>query len=171
MARDNWSRILEREYSHASFSGKNISGEIALLRFKKVANPLDVTLGGQIIRIVDDGYYWLQVAPKNENWWITAAFDENKKPLQYYIDVTLKNVIAGGESYFHDPFLDVIFATDGIPYLFDEDELDEALELGIITLEQHKFSHSVAERLMSAFPERLNELEHFCLESLRQLSQ
>ncbi len=171
MARDNWPRILEREYSHTPFCGDNISGEIALLHFTKVAKPLDVTLDNKIIRIIDNGYYWLQIAPKNENWWITAAFDENKKPVQYYIDVTLKNVIDGAESYFFDLFLDVVFAPDGIPHLFDADELDEALARGIITPEQHKFSHSVADRLMSAFPERLNELESFCLESLRRLSQ
>ncbi len=171
MARDPWPRILEREYTHAPFSGENISGEVSLLHFKKVSKPLDVTLDGKVIRIVGDGYYWIQIAPKNENWWITAAFDENKNPVQYYIDVTLKNVIDGSESYFYDLFLDVVFAPNGIPFLFDEDELDEALELGIITPEQHKFSHSIAECLMSAFPERLNELESFCLESLRRLSQ
>lgn len=170
MARDNWQRILEREYTHAPFSSDGISGEISLLRFKKVAKPLDVTLAGKIIRIVDEGYCWLQIAPRNENWWITAAFDENKKAVQYYIDVTLENIIDGGESYFRDLFLDVIFAPDGVPYLFDEDELDEALEKGVITKEQHKFSHGVAARLMAAFPMKITELEQFCLDALRQLS-
>lgn len=171
MSRDNWARVLEREYTHAPFSRDGISGEVALLHFKKVAKPLDVTLAGKTIRILDDGYYWVQVAPKNENWWITAAFDEKKHPAQYYIDVTLENIIDGGESYFRDLFLDVVFAPDGIPYLLDEDELDEALENGVITKEQYKFSHSVADRLMAAFPAKIDELDQFCLESLRQLSR
>jgi len=169
MARDNWSRVISREYRTAPFEHGEYRGEIGVLRFGKVTEPLKVALGGKLVQIVGSGYYWLQVAPEGENWWLTAMFDPEFRPLEYYFDVTLENIIDGSESCFRDLFLDVVVAPDGSPYLLDEDELSAALSENVITKEQYALSHLVAAKLLDAFPQRINELERFCVQSLRQL--
>ena len=171
MARDNWSRVIEREYTHAPFACGGLRGELGLLRFKGVTDPLKVMVGDKLTQVIGDGYYWLQIAPEGENWWLTAMFDPELRPLEYYIDVTLENVIDGADSHYRDLFLDVIVSPSGNACLADEDELDAALAEGVITKAQHLLSHTVADRLMAAFPSRINELERFCRESLRQLSR
>ena len=171
MARDNWSRVISREFRTVSFARAGLSGVMGVLRFGKVREPLKVSVGGRLTQIVGSGYYWLQVAPEGEHWWLTAMLDPEFRPLEYYFDVTLENFPDGDDSYFHDLFLDVVVAPDGSPYLLDEDELDEALAEGIITPDQHRLAHETAAMLMNAFPAHINELERFCTESLRQLAQ
>lgn len=171
MARDNWSRVISREYRTTEFSVDGHHGVIGILRFGKVREPLKVSVGSRLVQIVGSGYYWLQVAPEGEHWWLTAMFDPSMRPLEYYFDITLENRIDGDESSFRDLFLDVVVAADGSPYLLDEDELDAALAEGVITPEEHALSHETAAKLLGAFPARINELERFCIESLRQLSR
>ena len=171
MARDNWNRVISREYRTAEFARGELHGVVGMLRFGRVREPLKVAVGGRLVQIVGSGYYWLQIAPEGEHWWLTAMFDPSMRVLEYYFDVTLENTLDGAESSFRDLFLDVVGAADGSPYLLDEEELDAALAEGVITPEEHALSHETAAKLLDAFPARINELERFCIESLRQLSQ
>ena len=171
MARDNWNRVISREYRTAEFARGELHGVVGMLRFGRVREPLKVAVGRRLVQIVGSGYYWLQIAPEGEHWWQTAMFDPSMRVLEYYFDVTLENTLDGAESSFRDLFLDVVVAADGSPYLLDEEELDAALAEGVITPEEHALSHETAAKLLDAFPARINELERFCIESLRQLSQ
>lgn len=170
MARDSWSRIISREFTHAPIRQAPFGGVMGLLRFTKVSEPLKVMVGDRLVQVVGSGYYWLQIAPEGEHWWLTAMFDPSLRPLEYYFDVTLENHLDGGESYFDDLFLDVVISPDGSPYLLDEDELDIALSEGVITKEQHTLSHRIADSILAEFPMKINLLEKFCRQSIRQLS-
>ena len=170
MARDNWNRVISREYRTAEFTRGELHGVVGMLRFGRVREPLKVAVGGRLVQIVGSGYYWLQIAPEGEHWWLTAMFDPSLRPLEYYFDVTLENHLDGGESYFDDLFLDVVISPDGSPYLLDEDELDIALSEGVITKEQHTLSHRIADSILAEFPMKINLLEKFCRQSIRQLS-
>lgn len=162
MSREGWRRVIEREYSHRSFGLGGITGEVGLLRLKKVSPPLIVEVCGEPVQIAADGYTWLQIAPSGEHWWLTAMYDGNLNLKQYYFDVTLENHI-DIEPYFFDLFLDVSVAADGRASLLDADELDAALAERVITPEQHSLAHQTASRILSAFPSRKAELDRFCL--------
>jgi Protein of unknown function (DUF402). len=59
-----------------------------LIRFSDVKKPISSSLNGRTYDIVADGVYWLQLAPKNENWWLTALYDPDGIFKQFYFDIT-----------------------------------------------------------------------------------
>ena len=60
---------------------------------------------------------------------------------------------------------------DGRLDLLDADELDEALQDGEITAEQHQMAHLWAQELMEELPQQLPKLKVFCEELFEQLKE
>jgi len=161
--REDWSRIIRRSFACESVCLPSLCGEIALLRMDEVREPLYVSLQDRRYCIVNQGYSWLQIAPRGENWWLTCMFDEKGELLQHYFDITLENrVREGGQSSFLDLFLDVVLLREGIAVLLDEDELEEALSAGVIDAEKAALATRTAHMLVHSLPERHEELRRFC---------
>ena len=93
LSRKKWSRILERKYYHEYIENTYFKGEIALIHLIKVTHPRFSYLGGKKVIWIDDNYYWLELAPMNQNYWLTVMFDDKGKIQQYYFDITDKNII------------------------------------------------------------------------------
>ena len=109
MKKTNWKRVTEREYASSVIEEENIKGVASLLFIKKVESPSFKVYKNNIkIKIADEKFYWLQLAIENENYWVTAMYDNNKNIIQYYIDITEKNIIdVKDDSYFYDLFLQI----------------------------------------------------------------
>lgn len=151
IARSDWARVIERSSAYLSLKSDDFTGEIGLIRLNKVRAPLDKQYGGRSVRIIDDGYYWLQIAAADAPYWLTVMFDEQERFIQFYFDISDQNVILdGGKSYFYDLFLDVVMLADGSVYLLDEDELEGALKEGVVTQAQFHKAYRSAEQIMSA---------------------
>lgn len=158
-----WKRLMRRSFACAPFSAGALSGEVALVRMDEVRAPLDVKHGEASVRVAGAGFFWLEAAPRARHWWLTAALDENGGIVQYYFDITLENDIRpGGQSSFLDLFLDVVLTPGGDVYILDRDELDDALQAGEITPQQHALALREAEALARALPAREGELAAFC---------
>ncbi|MEA4831236.1 MAG: DUF402 domain-containing protein [Oscillospiraceae bacterium] len=170
MARDDWSRIEERRsaYMEAEFFG--IKGFAGLLCLDKVKAPLVKGVPGVDVKIVDNGFRWLQFAPKGEHWWLTVMADERGKIVQYYFDITKENVLCEESSYFYDLFLDVVALPDGTVVLLDKDELDAALSENIITENEYKLAINTADILIRKIPENIGHLEQFCYKLFDEMS-
>lgn len=165
LGRLNWSRVIERKDSYCIVSEKNPKIEASLIRIDKVTEKGIGMFRGEKVVIVEEGLSWLQIAVENTHWWLTAMLDEAGNIRQYYFDITLENHLLGSkESWFYDIYLDVVMMPNGEMDLLDENELDEALESGDITEEQHKNAHIWAKNLMKELPEKVPELEKFCKE-------
>ena len=162
IARTEWSRILESAAAYTSVEIPGFSATVGLLHLKKTKAMLVKSVQEMQIKIVDDGYCWLQVAPKNEHWWLTVMFDEMGRLVQYYFDVTLENDVCGAESTFIDLYLDVASQPDGTLELMDQDELDAALADGTITKEQYALAERTGQMLVQGIPANLHRLEEFC---------
>lgn len=163
MERCGWSRIIESDFSHRFIDTDEFVGAVGLLHLKRVKNPLDIIYGIKTVRIVDNDYYWLQLAPQNKNWWLTVMFDDNKELVQFYFDITLENVLLpNGKSYFNDLFLDVVFLPKGQNFLLDEDELNQAIDEGVINKKQYELAKNTADHIIRAFPLRVKQIEKFC---------
>ncbi len=162
ISRSGWLRILERRFALSEFEYPDLSGVAALMELSKVREPLIAEFRGETLKIVDDGYFWLQIAPRGENFWITVMFDEKGKCLQYYFDITKENVIDGEKSHFYDMFLDLVVMPDGRLITLDEDELKEALSDGVITENEFALAWDTHATLTGAIPSRAGELEAFC---------
>lgn len=169
ITRENWPRILQRSFACADNLFPGFHGAVALIRIERVQEPLKVFSCKTSVTLADNGYYWIQLAPKNEHWWLTAMLDSDKNILQYYFDITLENRICGSASKFYDLFLDVVALPDGNFELLDKEELDEALKLHLINHEQYNTATQTADMLMNALPFRIQELNRFmhaCFDAL-----
>lgn len=161
MAREEWPRLISREYAWRAVNAPGFDGEIGLIRILRVREPLFVKAGERELKIADDGYSWLQLAPRFHNWWLTIMLDPLGEIVEYYFDVTLKNVLTGdGRSYFIDMFLDVVALPGGGTWLLDEDELDQALAEGCITQPEYDAARATANALMSWTRASLPDIEH-----------
>ncbi len=172
LGRYHWSRVLEREDYFCQWKQNGQQGEAALIRIKKVSHPGMGQFHGEPVVIADNGYHWLQIAMADTHWWLTAMVDPAGEITQYYFDITLENrLLDSRDSWFTDIYLDVVLMPDGRMDLLDADELDEALESGDITEEQHHLAHLWAKELMATLPENLPQLKIFCEEMYHRLSR
>lgn len=163
MSKPNWKRILQKEYVSKNIIEASKKCSISLLYILELTEPSYKIYNNKKIKIADKNYYWLQIALEDENYWITAMYDDKKKIIQYYIDITLKNVIKDSEdSYFLDLFLDIVKLSTGEIVLLDEDELKEALKEKNITEDEYNLAYKVAERVKTLLENDENYIENIC---------
>ncbi len=162
ITRSTWARIEESRRAFCRFNTESFSGVAYLMELTRVREPLIAEFKGETLKIVDDGYFWLQIAPENENFWITVMYDENGCCLQYYFDMTLKNIIDEEGSYFYDLFLDLVAMPDGRLIVLDEDELDCALSENVITKEEYIKAQLTLSMLKENIPAKKDKLNSFC---------
>jgi predicted RNA-binding protein associated with RNAse of E/G family len=98
----------------------------------KVTEPLFVSYGEKKIRIVDDGYMWLQQFPLKEKHSVTTMFDKSGNVVQWYIDICLENGMEKGIPYMDDLYLDIVVLPSGEVIEKDADELEQAFLTGVI---------------------------------------
>lgn len=159
LSRDGWSRVVRSRFVCREIK----EGMAGLLYLEKVTKPLVTKCFADNFTIVDDGYYWMQIAPRDANWWLTVMLNERKEIVQYYFDITRTNVLRGRDSWFEDLMLDVVVLPDGTSVLLDQDELDMALEQGNITKAEHSLASRMATEIQMAFPVRFDELQGFVI--------
>ena len=171
LRRDSWQRIIDMDFYHQTLPFDNNTAVVGVLHLKKVRKPLVVTSVNKITTIADDGYYWMQIGPKDRHWWLTLMFDPDKNIVQHYFDITLENHLDDQNSYFRDLFLDVVALPDGQVALLDEDELAEALQQGTITQDQYDLAYQTANMLLKEIPKNIDRLNALCYRLLEQLIQ
>lgn len=162
MSRSNWPRVIDREYVYMICNENNIDAAIGLIYIKKATEPAIKTYGDTYVKIIDSGYYWLQFAPKNENYWLTVMYNKSGEIVQYYFDMTDgNNILDNGESWFCDMYLDVVILPDGAIFLLDEDELCQALYDNEITKDQYDKAYTTANRIINKYDRDIEYLSDF----------
>ena len=164
MRRNDWHRILEREYNVSPCSFQNMEGVVSLLQIQKVTEPLMVSgENGEKVLIADAGYSWLQVAFKGQFFWATVMYDDKGKFMQGYFDITGGNIFEDMENpTFKDMYLDLVLLSGGRILVLDRDELDEALEKKEITEELHRKTVKEGEKLYQFLQENGEAFLRFC---------
>lgn len=147
--RSNWSRILERRYAQDLLDDEDFKGYVTLIDMVKVKEPLYIPYGEKDVCVVDDGYMWLQQFPLQEHHSITTTFDENGEVVQWYIDICLEIGIENDIPWMDDLFLDIVVLPSGEVFVMDEEELDEALDKGIINQELYDLAWDETNRLLA----------------------
>ncbi len=169
ITRKGWARIEASAFAWRKLEGGQMEGVAGLLHLEKVKSPLVVTCAGQELTIVDNGYYWLQIGPQGENWWLTVMLSPKGEIIQYYFDITRSNVICGKKSYFEDLMLDVAALPDGRNVLLDMDELQQALEEHAIGRSEYALACRKAEEIMEGMPDNIGKLGDFCMKVFEEL--
>ena len=131
--RADWKRVEKRKYAQKYINTEEFNGYITLLNTIKVTQPLITHYGDKEIRIVDNGYMWLQQFPLQKKHSVTTMFNTEGNIVQWYIDICLENGFENGVPWMEDLYLDVVVLPSGEVIQLDEDELEEALERGFIS--------------------------------------
>lgn len=171
MAREGWSRLIQRRSAYKAYDLSGFHGLAGLICMDKVTSPGIKTIPGAQVRIIDNGYRWIQAAPKDAHWWLTMMVDARGQIIQFYFDITKQNVLCAEQSYFLDLFLDIVVLSDGRIILLDRDELDMALNEGVISDDDHRLAIQTADTLMREIPVHMKELEAFSYRLLSELSE
>ena len=94
------------------------------------ANPGDV----RPLCLAGDGYRWLSYLPDGAYWGFCAIFNADGALVEWYYDMTRANFTDGdGEPCYDDLYLDIALMPDGAALTLDDDELQDALDGGVIS--------------------------------------
>ena len=146
--RNEWKRIIKRDYKEMKLENGDFYGYVSLLIMNEVATPLITKPLHKEFCIVDNQYSWLQQLPLNENFAITTMFDNNGDIIQWYIDITFNNGVENGMPYMDDLYLDIIVLPTGEIIEKDKDELLDALQNQEITQQQYDFAYKIFHQLL-----------------------
>jgi len=139
------------------------AGYAALVHIHEVNYPFMVGEKGAEICIADKGYIALNFLPDNENWYLTAFYDNNNNIVEWYFDVTRKNAVdESGVPYCDDLYLDAALLPDGSILTFDEDELKSAFDSGQVSRQDYDMAHGVIEKLIAEKILDVAYMESFC---------
>ena len=115
--------------------------------------------------ILNSGFKWLQVFPKNEKYAITGIYDQNKKLVEFYFDMVAGSGIENGVPYILDIYLDLVITGKNSKYVLDEDELQEGLEQNIFSQVEYDEAYNTLDILMKKYEtnEELDKLKNVML--------
>lgn len=110
------------------------------------------------LTLIDNGYYILELLPKKENYSMRVYFNDKKEILEYYFDISLENGIDEETRipYYDDGFIDITLTDNNIEVI-DEDELEDALNNGIITKDNYDKIRRVADQLYKEIKDGTNK--------------
>jgi len=134
-------RVLERDDEVITDLGDIV---VAKSRFSGMLAPLRVNG----VKVIDNGYSMLYFALIGENYDILKVYDEEGNFKGLYIDVLAYTKRERNTLEMLDLFLDVFVFPDGDAFLIDEDELEMALNYGLIDRETFDFAYSVAGEIL-----------------------
>lgn len=155
----DWKRILEKRYKQTFIENENYKGYISILYIDKVKEPFIVTLDNKKYCLADEGYIWVKYVPEESNYAVLGIYDKDENLIEWYFDVIKGTGITDeGKLYFDDLYLDIVVYPTGEIQLLDEDELEEALNDGIITKEEYDLAYKETKRLMKEIEEGKNHI-------------
>lgn len=110
------------------------------------------------LKLIDNGYYIMEILPKSENYVIRVYLDNNKNVIEYYIDIT--NGCGIDETskipYYDDLYLDITITNNNVEVL-DEEELKNAYQNGLIDSNTYNMAIETKNKLLDEIKNNSNK--------------
>ena len=142
------------------FESNYFTGYICYTKLNNIKNPLIVNNGIYDICLMDNGYEWFQLYPKDNNYVLTIMLNDDKV-IQWYFDISKNIGIENGIPYEDDLYLDMVITREGNKLILDEDELLEAYNTNEITKNDVDNAYKVLKYLESKYYDDLDSLKQF----------
>lgn len=160
MTFDEWNRSILKKRVYLSEDLENRYSLIYIDRVKE--KQVWKFLKGKPV-VADEGFKWLVVAPKYENYVITMYMDQNMKTILWYIDmIDGQGIDEDGVYFYNDMFLDLIVLNSGEIIEDDRDEFERALIMGVISQEQYELVNKTALELKEKIWGDSNWILRYC---------
>ena len=133
---------------------------LVIKKINKVKSPWISEVG---ITVMDNGYFILECTPKNELYSMRVFYNQNKKPILYYFDITNENGIDENtySPYYVDIYTDImIYTKDNNIVIVDEDELKEAFAKNEITKEEYTTANKTTKKLFKELKNNSNKYKN-----------
>lgn len=110
------------------------------------------------LKVIDNGYYIIEILPKLENYAIRVYFDRDKNVIEYYIDITNGCGIdeISKVPYYDDLYLDITI-TNGKIEILDEDELRSAYQNKSIDIDTYNRAINTKNQLLNEIKNNSNK--------------
>ena len=135
-----------RGVSKYNITTQKIEGQEAYLVVKNILEIDKPFIKG--VTLIDNGYYIIEYTPIDKLYNARVYLDNKLNVLSYYFDISLGNGVDSGRPYYDDLFLDIGIDLNNNIKILDEDELEEALENGIITTKEFDLACRVCSELV-----------------------
>ena len=118
-------------------------------------------------KLISNGYYLVEIMPKDDYYVMRAYLDNNKEVQEYYFDIVSSKGIDEQTNmpFYDDLYLDVVVAKRGL-LIYDQEELDKAHEDGIVSDELYDIANSTAKKLMEEIKASKNKYMNIDLKQL-----
>lgn len=154
-------RVTEKHHVERNVEADGFKGRVTLLQMDRVTEPFVWRYDGVTpLRLMDNGFQWMDHLPEQGQYVLNTVFDERGQAVQWYIDIIKQHgVTEEGVSWYDDLYLDLVVLPTGEVFLLDEDELEEALQAGVITQQDYDLAWQETRRLQAeiqagTFPNR-----------------
>ena len=128
---------------------------------KKLINLTDKFIIKHGIVAMDNGYYIVEMIPKNDNYALRVFLDDKKNIIEYYFDI-IKNSGIDEEykvPYFNDLYLDITLLKEtGEINVLDEKEFIDAYKQGDINKQDYDIVIKMKKRLLKEIKDGTNKL-------------
>ena len=128
---------------------------------KKLVKVTDKFIISHDIVAMDNGYYILEMIPKNENYALRVFFNDKKEIIEYYFDIIKDSGLdeVYKVPYFDDLFLDITILnkTKEIK-IIDEEELIDAYQNNEISKEDYRLVLKTKDKLLKEIRSWSNKL-------------
>lgn len=149
--RADWARILEHTFTVARVEQPAFCGVVTLYSMRRVREPLVKPAAGELTRIADDGFRWLQLysaRPDGQTYTVTAMYDPENTLAQWYIDVCAGHGIDHtGIPWRDDLYLDLVVSSGAAVEIIDGAELEDAADTGASTTAAYTLAWRETHRL------------------------
>ena len=139
-------RILERYDELIADLGDVV---VAKSKFEGMLTPLFVNG----VKVIDNGYTMIYFAFIGEKYDVLKVYDREGNFKGLYVDILAYTKRKGNTLEMLDLFLDLFIFPNGEVFLLDEEELEMALNYGLIDKETFDFAYSKAREIVEKFKE------------------
>lgn len=144
----NWTWLKDYTYQYYRVQDE-WKGYISVVKMGKVKHKLMAHYGNEEVCLCDDYYKGVIFLPDNAHWCATAVYNNKNEIVEWYFDMTKENSVdEKGLPYFEDLYLDIAVTPDFKTRVLDEDELQEALDKGIITQEDYQLAYDTCKYVL-----------------------
>lgn len=172
MQHKDWFRIIKKQYISREIQIDNYHGVVSLNIWEQIAEPLFVNNSKYDVKILDNGYKWIQIALRDTHFWLTAMYDNQDKLIEIYFDITRENYFDDiNNPCFDDLFSDIVITNDKQVYILDEDELEMALSENVITKEEYGRVKDTTKKLYSYLVNNMDYVIDICQKYFNELKK
>lgn len=145
-------------YEQAIIKDKSLDCYLSIKCINNIDNPYIESHTGKDFCLLDKGYYIVEYLPIGKNYVVRVFLDNNKEVVEYYIDVTKENGIHEEIPFYLDLYLDITIDEKDNKNVrtWDESELEEAVQNGLVTREDAIMAYEVMEDLLKQIGEKTN---------------